>query len=784
MKIQRGCCSFLLVGILYHCKILKASTSMKEIRSGEQIKLECTFKNPTKDVLWLKDNKTINFENSRYLLRKSGKVFKIRNVGERDIGIYSCNDVTEGQPHKELIAYNVSLVKEDQLHFTNKKKMELNKNRMSPSGTEITFYCKADGEGPIKYKWFKDNKLLLTRRVDSTLVVNQPTLKLKTLVVSDSAVYTCRAENKDGSIEFNYTLTVKEQIRTTPYLEKGSVKNQTRYVGDNTTIECYELISGTIPDFRWLKWKGAFNQTVLKKAADSDLHDVDQNVLEVLNVDLFKEISRSLSGMNPNKKNIFGVELVLVNLTVNDSGYYTCLASNHIGSDSANMYLNVLPRGMFQQKLQESEEGPNMTMLIVIAVLGMAVVFTLSCMAIGCVYWRKKKPADHTGVIFTDGNMTKLNLDSDKPRRMRGLSSNGSFAPLLSNGSVRSTSESRAMYGDLEAGFEIPFDPEWEIDRDCLHITETLGEGAFGVVVKAQAVGLKKCEEHQTSVAIKMLKADAVENELLDLLSEMETMKTIGRHQNIINFIGCCTQSDPVYVVVEYAPHGNLRQYLRSKRPPPSDSDERPKPLLATKDMVSYALQIAKGMEYLASRKCIHRDLAARNVLVGENYVIKIADFGLARSTNDIDYYRKTTDGRLPVKWLAIEALFDRIYTTQSDVWAFGVLLWEIFTLGGSPYPGIPVERLFDLLKSGFRMDKPQVCPSEIYEIMVKCWYENPSNRPSFTDLLQELESLLEELTSQEYIQVLAPSVSSLTCSSDDDDESDDYEIDVNSPFV
>ncbi|XP_057305894.1 titin-like [Hydractinia symbiolongicarpus] len=314
---------------------------VKTFYVGENGTLSCNFVNSTKSVVWLKNNRTLS---NNYSQTHDGRLIKFWRFEKSFIGIYSCHDIIKGFPGKILVAYNVSLATKVKLHFTNKKKMELNKNRLSPLGNEITFRCTAAGEGLIKYKWFKNNKLLPTRRVGSTLVVDQPTLKLKTLVLSDSAVYTCRAENKDGSIEFNYTLTVKEQIRTTPYLEKGSVKNQTRYVGDNTTIECYELISGTIPDFCWLKWKGAFNQTVLKKAADSDLHDVDQNVLQVLNVDLFKEISRSSSGMNPNKKNIFGVELVLVNLTVNDSGYYTCLASNHIGSDSANMYLNILPR--------------------------------------------------------------------------------------------------------------------------------------------------------------------------------------------------------------------------------------------------------------------------------------------------------------------------------------------------------------------------------------------------------------------------------------------------------
>lgn len=193
---------------------------------------------------------------------------------------------------------------------------------------------------------------------------------------------------------------------------------------------------------------------------------------------------------------------------------------------------------------------------------------------------------------------------------------------------------------------------------------------------------------------------------MMDLVSEMEMMKMIGKHINIINLLGCCTQNGPLYVVVEYAPHGNLRDFLRQHRSssgyePAIGIVEKERKTLTQKDLVSFAYQVARGMEYLASRRvecvvthltvvnfvkfqCIHRDLAARNVLVSDDYILKIADFGLARDVHCSDYYRKTTDGRLPVKWMAPEALFHRVYTTQSDVWSYGILLWEIMTLGGT----------------------------------------------------------------------------------------------------
>lgn len=151
-------------------------------------------------------------------------------------------------------------------------------------------------------------------------------------------------------------------------------------------------------------------------------------------------------------------------------------------------------------------------------------------------------------------------------------------------------------------------------------------------------------------------------------------------------------------------------------------------------------------MEYLASQRCVHRDLAARNVLVCENNVLKIADFGLARNfVQGSDYYRKTTDGRLPIKWMALESLSGQIYTSQSDVWSYGIVLWELMTLGRSPYHGINAYDLQRLLESGYRMKMPANCNPEIYGLMQNCWLAEPNERPTFTQIVQNLESILSD---------------------------------------
>uniref|UniRef100_A0A6I8N2D2 receptor protein-tyrosine kinase n=1 Tax=Ornithorhynchus anatinus TaxID=9258 RepID=A0A6I8N2D2_ORNAN len=356
----------------------------------------------------------------------------------------------------------------------------------------------------------------------------------------------------------------------------------------------------------------------------------------------------------------------------------------------------------------------------------------------------------------------------------------------------------------------LPYDSSrWEFPRDRLRLGKTLGHGAFGKVVEASAFGIDKSSTCKT-VAVKMLKECATTNECKALMSELKILIHIGHHLNVVNLLGACTKSGgPLMVIVEFCKYGNLSNYLRGKRgdfiafksqegsepgeksledssgdltelikrrlesvastgssassgfiedksysdseEEEEDSEDLYKRLLTLEDLICYSFQVAKGMEFLASRKCIHRDLAARNILLSENNVVKICDFGLARDIyKDPDYVRKG-DARLPLKWMAPEAIFDKIYTTQSDVWSFGVLLWEIFSLGASPYPGVQIDEEFcRRLKEGTRMRSPEYSTPEIYQTMLDCWRGPCSERPNFTELVERLGDLLQASVQQE----------------------------------
>ncbi|CAI5651988.1 unnamed protein product [Oreochromis niloticus] len=359
---------------------------------------------------------------------------------------------------------------------------------------------------------------------------------------------------------------------------------------------------------------------------------------------------------------------------------------------------------------------------------------------------------------------------------------------------------------------QLPYNEKWEFPRDKLKLGKILGAGAFGKVVEATAYGLGK-EDNVMRVAVKMLKASAHSDEREALMSELKILSHLGHHQNIVNLLGACTYGGPVLVITEYCCLGDLLNFLRQKaetfvnfvmnipdimenstdykniynqkqfirsdsgissetsstylemRPsrlaelPTVESSEDPVceesgdwPL-DIDDLLRFSFQVAQGLDFLASKNCIHRDVAARNVLLTSRREAKICDFGLARDImNDSNYVVKG-NARLPVKWMAPESIFDCVYTVQSDVWSYGILLWEIFSLGKSPYPSMAVDtRFYKMVKRGYQMSQPDFAPPEIYGIMKMCWHLEPTERPTFSKICHMIQRLLGDQPEQEQL--------------------------------
>ncbi|NXO73219.1 FRK kinase, partial [Phainopepla nitens] len=262
----------------------------------------------------------------------------------------------------------------------------------------------------------------------------------------------------------------------------------------------------------------------------------------------------------------------------------------------------------------------------------------------------------------------------------------------------------------------------WEIDRRSLKLLRKLGSGQFGEVWE----GLWN---NTISVAIKTLKPGSMDP--IDFLREAQIMKNL-RHPNLIQLYAVCTLEDPVYIITELMKHGSLLEYLRK------DGGSQ----ISLADQVDMAAQVASGMAYLESEKYIHRDLAARNVLVGEHKVYKVADFGLTRvfKVENERQYESMIGTKLPVKWTAPEAIHDNEFTTKSDVWSFGILLFEIITYGQMPYQGMAGVEVIQKLDNGYRLPRPETCPVPLYKMMLECWSAEADRRPTFEVLSKRLD--------------------------------------------
>nr|ACE95856.1 fibroblast growth factor receptor-2 isoform IIIc [Squalus acanthias] len=718
---------------------------------GDLLQLQCPLKEDVQSISWTKDGEQLGYSNKTYIIRE---YLQISDATHEDSGLYACTAIRPIGSDTVYFVVNITDAissgdnEEDSdgaeetandgnkispPYWTQPNKME-KKLHAVPAANTVKFRCPAAGNPEPTMQWLKNGREFKPEyRMGSYKIRPQHwSLIMESAVPSDKGNYTCVIENPYGSINHTYHLDVVERSPHRPILQAGLPANKTVLVGSDVEFVC-KVFSDAQPHIQWLK---NVESNGSRYRPDGSLY------VHVLKT----------AGVNTTDKEI--EVLYLRNVTFEDAGEYICLAGNSIGISHHSAWLTV------ESVPEDKPKGLTSPDYLEIAIYCIG-VFVIACMVVTVIICRMKNTAKKPD-FNAPPPVHKLTKRIPLRRQVSADSSSSmsSNTPLVRITTRLSSTDTPMLAGVSE--YELPEDPKWEFSRDKLTLGKPLGEGCFGQVVMAEAVGVDKDKPKEPlTVAVKMLKDDATEKDLSDLVSEMEMMKMIGKHKNIINLLGACTQDGPLYVIVEFTAKGNLREYLRARRPPGMEytfdinrvSDEQ----LTFKDLVSCTYQVARGMEYLASQKCIHRDLAARNVLVTENNVMKIADFGLARDVHNIDYYKKTTNGRLPVKWMAPEALFDRVYTHQSDVWSFGVLMWEIFTLGGSPYPGIPVEELFKLLKEGHRMDKPANCTNDLYMMMRDCWHAIPSQRPTFKQLVEDLDRILTLTSNAEYLDLSAP---------------------------
>ncbi|GAB1604218.1 hypothetical protein Ahia01_000703100 [Argonauta hians] len=303
------------------------------------------------------------------------------------------------------------------------------------------------------------------------------------------------------------------------------------------------------------------------------------------------------------------------------------------------------------------------------------------------------------------------------------------------------------------------FSDPFQLDPKHIHLIDVIGEGEFGKVMRATFCSYT-LQKHCRTVAVKMLKANASQGDKKMLSTEISALKRIPSHKHIVSLVGFYTCDGNPVLVMEYCPFGDLQNYLRCfrKKIPLSFTVTRNQdchkgvkatsnickvmPPITNLTLLSFINQIAIGMEYLSSHRIIHRDLAARNVLVFSHYLVKLSDFGLAKDIYKKNQYELKDNQKVPFRWMSIEALKYRIFTVKSDVWSFGIVMWEITSLGSSPYAGLCGPEICAYLEEGYRLDIPKNCSPKLYSIMAQCWHTDAAKRPTFTEIRKSIEKL------------------------------------------
>ncbi|KAL9887722.1 insulin-like receptor isoform 1-T9 [Glossina fuscipes fuscipes] len=290
---------------------------------------------------------------------------------------------------------------------------------------------------------------------------------------------------------------------------------------------------------------------------------------------------------------------------------------------------------------------------------------------------------------------------------------------------------------------------EWEVARDRVIQLNPLGQGSFGMVYEGILKGYNNSAE-DTPCAVKTVNENATDRERMNFLNEASVMKQFDTY-HVVRLLGVCSRGQPALVIMELMKNGDLKSYLRAHRPDERDEfgmtlaerglSSQPPPLSRIYQM---AIEIADGMAYLSAKKFVHRDLAARNCMVAADLTVKIGDFGMTRDIYETDYYRKGTKGLLPVRWMPPESLRDGVYSSASDVFSYGVVLWEMSTLASQPYQGLSNDQVLRYVIEGGVMERPENCPDKLYSLMQKCWHHRPTARPTFMEIIRYLADLAD----------------------------------------
>ncbi|XP_007645690.1 muscle, skeletal receptor tyrosine-protein kinase isoform X7 [Cricetulus griseus] len=720
---------------------------------------------PQPEISWTRNKILIKLFDTRYSIRENGQLLTILSVEDSDDGVYCCianNGV--GGAVESCGALQVKMKPKITRPPINVKIIE---------GLKAVLPCTTMGNPKPSVSWIKGDSAL--RENSRIAVLESGSLRIHNVQKEDAGQYRCVAKNSLGTA---YSKLVKLEVEEDSEPEQDTKvfarilrapESHNVTFGSFVTLRC-TAIGIPVPTISWIEngnavSSGSIQESVKDRVIDSRLQ------LFITKPGLYTCIATNKHGEK------FSTSKAAATVSIVEWREY-CLAvkelfcakewlamegKTHRGLFSSGMHLLPVPDcsklpSMHRDPMsctrlpylafpsitssKPSVDIPNMpsstsslavspaySMTLIISIMSSFAIFAL--LTIATLYccrrrkeWKNKKRESAAVTLTT--LPSELLLDRLHPNPMYQR------MPLLLNPKLLSL----------------------EYPRNNIEYVRDIGEGAFGRVFQARAPGLLPYEPF-TMVAVKMLKEEASADMQADFQREAALMAEFD-NPNIVKLLGVCAVGKPMCLLFEYMAYGDLNEFLRSMSPHTvcslSHSDLSTKarmsspgpPPLSCAEQLCIARQVAAGMAYLSERKFVHRDLATRNCLVGENMVVKIADFGLSRNIYSADYYKANENDAIPIRWMPPESIFYNRYTTESDVWAYGVVLWEIFSYGLQPYYGMAHEEVIYYVRDGNILSCPENCPLELYNLMRLCWSKLPADRPSFCSIHRILQRMCE----------------------------------------
>ncbi|XP_078225314.1 inactive tyrosine-protein kinase 7 isoform X2 [Callithrix jacchus] len=543
---------------------------------------------------------------------------------------------------------------------------------------EATVPCSATGREKPTIKWVRADGSSLPEWVTD----NAGTLHFARVTRDDAGNYTCIASNgPQGQIRAHVQLTVAVFITFKVEPERTTV-----YQGHTALLQC-EAQGDPKP---LIQWKG-------------------------------KDRILDPTKLGPRMHIFQNGSLVIHDVAPEDSGRYTCIAGN-----SCNIKHTEAPLYVVDKPVPEESEGPGspppykMIQTIGLSV-GAAVAYIIA--VLGLMFYCKKRCKAKRLQKQPEGEEPEMECLNGGPLQNGQPSAEiQEEVALTSLGSGSAATNKRHSTSD-----------KLHFPRASLQPITTLGKSEFGEVFLAKAQGLEEGVA-ETLVLVKSLQSKD-EQQQLDFRRELEMFGKLN-HANVVRLLGLCREAEPHYMVLEYVDLGDLKQFLRISKSKDEKLKSQP---LSTKQKVALCTQVALGMEHLSNNRFVHKDLAARNCLVSAQRQVKVSALGLSKDVYNSEYYH-FRQAWVPLRWMSPEAILEGDFSTKSDVWAFGVLMWEVFTHGEMPHDGqADDEVLADLQAGKARLPQPEGCPSKLYRLMQRCWSLSPKDRPSFSEIASAL---------------------------------------------